>query len=583
MFAQSWMLLFAVMLAFFLSINILTPAMGEDYLLITFPPNSSQKSMAETIFAIIARILHQMTNWNIRVGEQISIVVSAFDPIVFDVCNSLVSVYYLWLVFLYAYPDGADKTAKLWSIAASSAVVVVLQPALGEVFFWRSGSTNCLWAICILLTFSYPVWCLCYGNHRDVLQSKPMRTGLLIICGFLAGMTNENTIPVFLALYLYAIVSRKRRGDKNPFWLYTSFLTLASGYLFLLKAPSTAIRVAWYRTAYGLQETSPLDHLAKTPYVIYRFFHDNTGLIILSSVCILSAILIEHKKRGATNTKQERMRMEPFALLLLGSLSCGALIMSPYIETRAFLLPDFLMTVCIVYYSERCLSTIERKSLWMLVTAVLGASVSICYVHVYKTYSDYNAFCAQRDAEIATSEGEYQWGEYAGPYYSRILTTREDYNADKQDNLSYYYSKDIKVIPGLVLNGDLRTKGYSAIEAIGSIDYAEYNGVERTITVYGWGTIPETNSAKNEVYFFLDDGARRIYYKPACNLERSDVVDALGDSRQLYTGFSISTTLPNDFSMAANTKAGFCVVNREANLVGEVTSRTVEMAFDKVA
>jgi len=274
------------------------------------------------------------------------------------------------------------------------------------------------------------------------------------------------------------------------------------------------------------------------------------------------------------------MRMEPFALLLLSSLSCGALIMSPYIETRAFLLPDFLMTVCIVYYSERCLSAIGKRLLWVLVVLALGAGVSICSLHIYRVYSDYNAFCAHRDAEIAASQGVYQWGEYPGPYYSRILTTQEDYNRDKQDNLSYYYSKEIRVFPGLVLNGDLKTKGYSTADAMGYVDYAEYDDAERTLQVYGWATIPGTNSAENEVYFFLDDGARRIYYKPPCSRERADVADALGDSRQRYAGFSISTVLPNDFTITENVKVGFCVVNGESKQVGEVTGGTVEAVFE---
>lgn len=189
--------------------------MGEDYLLITFPPNAPPSSISEAFSAIIARILHQMTKWNIRPGDQITIVFSAFDPIVFHICNTIVSLCYLWLVSLYAYPEGAEKRKKLWCIAVSFAIIVLLQPALGEIFFWKCGSANYLWAICVLLTFSYPVWCLCYGNHRDVIKNNPWKTGLLTVFGFFAGMTNENTIPVFLALYLFAIVSRKKRGEKN--------------------------------------------------------------------------------------------------------------------------------------------------------------------------------------------------------------------------------------------------------------------------------------------------------------------------------------------------------------------------------
>ena len=103
---------------------------------------------------------------------------------------------------------------------------------------------------------------------------------------------------------------------------------------------------------------------------------------------------------------------------------------------------------------------------------------------------------------------------------------------------------------------------------------------ERTIQVFGWGSIPGCESSKNEVYLFLDDEAHRVYYKLASGQERPDVAAALGDPRQLHAGFSVRTVLPDDFTMTENVEIGFCVVNREEKQVAELTRGTVKMVFE---
>lgn len=88
---------------YFFIINMLTPLMGEDLALTVFPQNAESLSIAETLYLMWMRIYEQMTTWNIRVGEQTSIVFSCFDKVYFNICNSYAAILYISLIYQYAF------------------------------------------------------------------------------------------------------------------------------------------------------------------------------------------------------------------------------------------------------------------------------------------------------------------------------------------------------------------------------------------------------------------------------------------------------------------------------------------------
>lgn len=441
--ARLYITLLLAFLAFFLIANSLTPAMGEDYMLIAFPPSEGCENIIDLFSKMIARINLQMGGWNARLGEQLSIVFSCFDRVVFCILNSFVDIYYLVLIQLYAFPSKRSLDERIWSIVVSFVVIMLFQPALGEIFFWRTGSTNYLWGICILLSFALPLRDYLCPESRDLIGGSRLKTVFFAVLGFFAGMTNENSVVAFLALYVGVIVFNMVKRKHLPLWIYTSFCTFLAGFIFLVSAPSTAKRVAYYNEAFGLQDLTAFDYIARTPNVIHSFFSENW----IFACIVITLLLINLLIRRSEIVSDPRSFFDPLWWLVLSLVACGALIMSPYVEIRSFLLTDFMLVVCIVYYSYALIGSLKvRRIAFNAFILLLLVSVVPCVQGILSTYQEYFHFSTQRDMAIrASAEDVVIWTPYEGDVYSRVLTTREDYCMANEKALSYYYQKDIHV------------------------------------------------------------------------------------------------------------------------------------------
>lgn len=567
--------LFGVILVFFLTMNFVTPVIGEDYVLVAYSPFFPPESSSVLIENVLSRILYQMQTWNVRLGEQFSIIFSCMDCGLFHILNSLAAIYYIWLVLLYAHRGHCKISESIWCVFIAFSTILLFQPAIGEVFFWRTGSSNYLWALIILLTFAYPVCCLFLDNH-NIIETSIIKTVFLTILGFFAGFTNENTVVTVWILYIIVIIVRNVRRINRPVWLYTSFVSFTIGFVFMLKAPSTSIRIAYYNQLFGTQYIGLFGYLRRIPIVTLRFFTDNSTLIIITVICLMIAFIC-YRTKLRRNNSTEKLSIAPVVLLLLSSVSCAALVMSPYIETRSFFLPDFLMTVCVAYYSEYLVYAFKQKKGLLITLIIVFLFLDFFYmIQFYRVYKSYYGFCEQRTAEISISDEPFFWREYPGPYSNRILTTREDYCIDNQKALTSYYGKPIKTIPGYVGNQKyLQIINYQHCDALGGIDWLEYNDSDKTLTVVGWGTINDTCSKDNEIYIFLDNGIEKKFFKTLYAQARPDVAAALNDNHHSNSGFKLDTVLLDEMISQPENIIGFCVINRDKKVYGEVKCKSI--------
>lgn len=189
------MFLLVVIFAFLLIINFLTPLMGEDIALTAFPKGYQVSNLYELFSGLYRRIYTQVTTWNVRIGEQLSIVFSCFDKAVFNILNSIVTMCYFWLVYQYAFKRKFIFTIRnaVYLLFVFS-LVLLFQPVLGQIFFWRTGSTNYLWGLCILLGFALPLRYYVGFESIDLIGNSKIKLFAVSIVGFFAGFTNENTI-----------------------------------------------------------------------------------------------------------------------------------------------------------------------------------------------------------------------------------------------------------------------------------------------------------------------------------------------------------------------------------------------------
>jgi hypothetical protein len=548
-------------LIFFLLINFITPLMGEDYALLPFSPSENIHFGIVMFQKMISRIQSQMLGWNVRVGEQLSIMFGCFDKVVFDICNSLISLYFIFLVELYAFKDKRSLTKKIITTYIVFLLLVSIQPVLGEIFFWRTGSTNYLWAICLLLTFILPLRYYVGSNRVDIIDGSRIKMCILIVMGFFAGFTNENTVGTFWILYISVMVYNKMKKISTPLWVYLSFVSYTLGFVFMLKAPSTAYRIAYYNRVYGITELSIADYIERTRNIIKSFFSTNYRYVI---IMILSFVLsmFWNEKRHILNRIEHS---ENVFLLLLSSVSCGALIFSPYIETRSFLLADFMMLVCIVYYVNFLIEQISvKKYIYSILLIITAVPLLFSMTKIYKVYREYNNFCELRESAAVLSNEEFFWGYY-GVQTSRILTTRENYLMGNEYYLDNYFNKDITVVKGSVW--DLGIERYEEHPTIGNIDSVSADEDTSKIFLEGWVAFVdhEDDIDDYDIYVAVNRGSSSIYYY-AEECERKDIANALDSNQYFNTGFYM------DYFEDELNEVTIYIVDRKCMIYGKVIS-----------
>lgn len=199
-----------ICLLYFFIINSYTPIMGEDFALAVFSKKHVDVNKVDMLKFVIIKIRAQMQNWNVRIGEQLSIIFSCFDKTLFNLYNSAIAILFFWLAYKYAFKRKLFWGKKLvFYCLLIFMLVIMFQPALGEIFFWRTGSTNYLWASCILLFWGLPIRYYIGYESIDIIGNSIFKTIFFTVLGFFAGFTNENTVLIFLLLYVGVILNRK--------------------------------------------------------------------------------------------------------------------------------------------------------------------------------------------------------------------------------------------------------------------------------------------------------------------------------------------------------------------------------------
>lgn len=122
---------------------------------------------------------------------------------------------------------------------------------------------------------------------------------------------------VFIVLYAGVILYKKAKKMWIPFWIYSSFVSLFLGALFMYMAPSTSIRIQVYLEMFGIEQVTFTDYLNRAENIIIRFFGENKAYIIITVILILiDTLLLVFKKEY----KLELVLNENLLLLFLSSL-----------------------------------------------------------------------------------------------------------------------------------------------------------------------------------------------------------------------------------------------------------------------
>lgn len=413
-----------------------SPMNGEDYAL-TKP--FVDASLFERVSWAIERSIHQSTNWNARLGEQLAIFWLAMPKVWFSVANLISMALFTFLLALYATPQrNWSRNSLIPSSLLIVAALFLLWPRL-EIFFWRTTAAGYLQPLVATLLLLLPF----YSSRacRSLLSTWPS-TALLWLAGLLCGLSFENVPPALLPYMALIIFFHFKDNSKFRVKLGLIALTYFFGWVLLMTAPSTHARTAYYVHTLNIPEESISYLLAKGFTVLQSFATVSAPLLITLVTVFLVSVLLK--------TKPWRLPIEFYLLILPAALCIASVIKAPYIEPRAFTLAWAVLTIVIVRLTYKILQS-SSKRLSEAAIILLGIVSLGSAGQYFFEYLDYSRKISSRTDYIIEKQNSNECKEgltiHIFPNTSdiRVINNREDWVTNNLPQVSNYFSCKLRL------------------------------------------------------------------------------------------------------------------------------------------
>lgn len=444
--------------SFLLVVNMNTPLIGEDYGLSPVNISTPRLSSLQRVSRIFSRVVTQFTQWNSRLGEQLAIVFLGFNKTFFNILNSIITTMFMFLIFSYSFGRRINTKSidDLYALIFIFSLYLCFMPRLGEITFWLAGASNYLWGVIILLLFFLPYRLVIYTS--EIRKLKVLPTLIFTLFGFVAGMTNENTVPVFLLLICLMYFGFRKKNVRLPVWFYSGAGALAIGYMTLILSPSTQRRINFYNELFNITDVTFVDYILRMQNVINAFIHSSAFFLIIFFAVLGIYLLIRWVSinKGTYTIAAEGMRESAnnltvvLTILALSLVSCLILIGNSYFEYRAFLLMNIMI---IVATTTLFFSRVIWRSFLKITRGVVTVLLIFALWNMRIIYQDYSSFYQEAKARHEyildlKSHGQNSI-EVSGFRIedSRVLTTREIWLMTSGQYSLYYGVDEISIVP----------------------------------------------------------------------------------------------------------------------------------------
>lgn len=424
-----------------LVLNEKTPMIGEDYALSLRYHEKVNSSIFIKLGLIYEKISIQFNNWNSRLGEQLAILFLGFDKTIFNIINSLVFICLAVLTVGLGLGDIKHiGTVKLIAYTSLTVMIYyVFLPSLGESVFWLTGSTNYLWGLVLLLLFLFPFFRLFETQTED----KVVLPIYYLLVGFLAGMTNENTVPISILICTMAILNLRFKKIPIHYTFYLGLFFHCLGYSVLLFSPSTKIRRDYYDQVFDVIKPSISDYVDRLSNILVNFFHyyKNYFLVV---ILLLTLFLVLHSL--SSKKKIFLLKSRPLILLVFVIISFGSVIdmvAVPYYEIRSSLFFFFALTSLLISIIDSFYSSI--KPVFYLSVILLSIVWLFTFNSMRITYNAFRFEFNNREAILFTNLGSKKTvvvTKFSVNEDQRLLNKREDYLVFNNWDYSAYYGLD---------------------------------------------------------------------------------------------------------------------------------------------
>ena len=357
---------------------------------------------------------------------------------------------FIFLMFLFAYLRAPSwrSIGDFFRLSLILALLWLFLPEVGVMFFFRPWGANYLLGFSLLMAFLVP-----YLLQWQWRKARWWSIPLMLACGFVAGLTNEHTVPPVI-LILGGWLLYEWRVGKNSLdpWKWSGLIGLTAGYAALYFAPGQMKR---YKGE-GQQLFENLgEKLSDIPRLLGHLWELSGYAGIALAIILLISIL-----QLARN--QERSGKELATSLVISGLYLAAahlmitlLAVSPRQGDKLFLASVALMLASLLMLGDYWL---KKRSVLLAGMGMLSVAVNLYFAHqVHGQYHFYQKEFQKRVAKIErqkamgkqvirirrykTRRSRLIWGDDTGRIKVGIPAMAEYFGVEK---ITYYQRRPRK-------------------------------------------------------------------------------------------------------------------------------------------
>ncbi len=279
---------------------------------------------------------YNFVNYNPRIGETLLLVING-PPVVHCIVTPALQL--LLPVVLFVLARGAwprPTRADLAILVVIQALLWLVIPIAGPLYFYRPYTANYLFATCLQLAWFIPF-------RLELAVARPPRRWLapiMLLAGVIVGMANEHTGPTAIVAAIAFSAWAWRHGRLRG-WMIFGAVGLAIGFAMLVLAPGQSVRYA------GIVGNHPFRTLlARGVEGNLRFIGDYALEIAPGLVLVLATGLVA-LRRGAAMAI-DRAAATRIALVIMAALAIVVTAFgSPIVEDRLYFAPCVLTVIAL--------------------------------------------------------------------------------------------------------------------------------------------------------------------------------------------------------------------------------------------
>ncbi len=336
-------------------LNMNTPLCRDDYSYsYTFAVTQNKFKITNFRQVIESQINHYKVMNGRAVAHTLAQTFLMFDKKVFDLFNTAAFLALLCLITYHASRKGIRRATLIFLFAYL--LIWSFTPAVGDNYFWLTGSCNYLWSIMTALICILPYSAVYKGTRECSLTSKIILAPIFFVFSFIAGATNENTSAALLTMTLLFAITLAIKDRKAPIMTLLGFVGNLCGFIFMILAPGQSVRLG---NNGGIGDLSVI--FDRIGYITADFLKYHKYMLVLLVILATVAVLRRVKSKEL---------ICPMIFLTGALASVYSMIFSPYFPARAWCTPTVLLALSILALADSALPDIHKR----------GAQIAVCIV-----------------------------------------------------------------------------------------------------------------------------------------------------------------------------------------------------------